>query len=217
MGFVRLFLGFEGRLSRAEFLIMGLLLAVLEQLTTLLATAVIDSRSPGSGGGLADFGLADVVNGAVMLLFLWPTLAMTAKRYHDLDKSGWWSLLMAAPIVLGTIGVISWMQDAKDTGLVFCGAAVVAFIWPIIELGTFHGSPGDNSYGPRLGWKSLFPELAKSLARSEQEALAKLAATAAVSAPVHGPRTQSPSSKSPLRQRVRPAANRFGQRTPARA
>lgn len=213
MGFVRLFLGFDGRLSRAEFLIMGVLLAMLEQLTTLLASTLVEGRR--GSGDLADIGMADVVSGGIMLLFLWPTLAMTVKRYHDLDKSGWWSLLMAAPIVLGTIGVISWMQDAKDTGLVFCGAAVVAFIWPLIELGTFHGAPGDNGYGPRLGWKSLFPGLAKSLAHNERQTLAKLAATAAVDAPARTPRTRRPLAKSAPRQRGIPAANRFGQRAPS--
>ena len=214
MGLVRLFLGFGGRLSRAEFLIMGVLLAMVEQVASVLATTFVDSRYPAS----ADFALvspADLMNGGIMLLFLWPMLAMTAKRYHDLDKSGWWSLLIAAPIVLGTLGVVSWMQDAKDTGLALCGMAVIAFIWPIIELGTFHGAPGDNSYGPRLGWKSLLPGLARSLARSEQEQLARLAAQASTSMPARStaPKVAKRSAR-PVQRRASRAPG-FGQRASA--
>ena len=215
MGFVRLFLGFGGRLSRAEFVIMGIILGLLEELTSLLVVSVIDARHPGSGE-LADWSPSDVAGIGVMIVFLWPMLCMTAKRYHDLDKSGWWTLLLGAPIVLGALGVVSYMEDAKDSGIILCALAVLAFLWPMIELGTFHGTPGDNGYGPRLSWKSLLPGLAKMLARHDREAVTKMARAVPIKS-VKAPAPSMPVSASPPKFTRRPSAvsppTAFGQRS----
>jgi uncharacterized membrane protein YhaH (DUF805 family) len=39
----------------------------------------------------AIFGERSGVTLLVYLLLLWPSLAVVAKRWHDRDKSGWWS------------------------------------------------------------------------------------------------------------------------------
>ena len=61
----------------------------------------------------------------VCLLWLpfavWMSLAVQIKRWHDIDKSGWWVLIGAIPIV---------------------GA-----IWALIENGFTRGTIGNNSYG----------------------------------------------------------------------
>jgi uncharacterized membrane protein YhaH (DUF805 family) len=56
------------------------------------------------------------------LVFLYPILAIYAKRWHDRDKSGWWSLIALVPIIGG--------------------------IWIFIELGCLRGADGPNQYGP---------------------------------------------------------------------
>lgn len=58
----------------------------------------------------------------VSLLFLWPSLAVQAKRWHDRDKSGWWILINYVP----AIGVF----------------------WAFIETGFLSGTEGENRYGP---------------------------------------------------------------------
>jgi uncharacterized membrane protein YhaH (DUF805 family) len=58
----------------------------------------------------------------LILLTLWPALAVYTKRWHDRNKSGWWSLIMFVPIVGG--------------------------IWMLVELGFLRGTEGTNSYGP---------------------------------------------------------------------
>lgn len=57
----------------------------------------------------------------INILFLWPSLAVQAKRWHDRDKSGLWILINFAPY----IGVI----------------------WALIETGILPGTVGDNVYG----------------------------------------------------------------------
>lgn len=57
----------------------------------------------------------------LVLLCLWPALAICVKRWHDRSKSGWWVLIVLIPIV---------------------GA-----IWALIEQGFFKGTEGANKYG----------------------------------------------------------------------
>lgn len=39
------------------------------------------------------------VTGVVNLLHLIPTLAVTVRRLHDIDRSGWWLLISFVPVV----------------------------------------------------------------------------------------------------------------------
>ena len=57
-----------------------------------------------------------------MIWILWPSLAVQAKRWHDINKSAWWLLLNAIPIA--------------------------GPIWALIENGFLPGTPGDNKFGP---------------------------------------------------------------------
>ena len=59
----------------------------------------------------------------VSLLFLYPTYALYTKRWHDRNKSGWWSLIGFVPLIGG--------------------------LWLLIELGFLGGDDGDNFYGSR--------------------------------------------------------------------
>lgn len=58
----------------------------------------------------------------VSLIFLWPGLAIHAKRWHDRGKSAWWILIVLIPVVGG--------------------------IWALVETGFLRGTVGDNAYGP---------------------------------------------------------------------
>ena len=55
----------------------------------------------------------------ILIIYVW--LALCVKRYHDLDKSGWWALVGFIPII--------------------------GPIWILIELVLKEGTPGDNRYG----------------------------------------------------------------------
>lgn len=55
------------------------------------------------GAGIVNEMLANLVSLAVLL----PSLAVGARRLHDVNKSGWWQLLYLVPLV-GWIVVIYW-------------------------------------------------------------------------------------------------------------
>ena len=55
------------------------------------------------------------------LVILWPSLAISTKRWHDRDKSGWWNLINLIPLV-GTT-------------------------WSVVECGFLPGTNGQNRFG----------------------------------------------------------------------
>lgn len=57
--------------------------------------------------------------------FLWNTYAVQAKRWHDRDKSGWWSMVGFIPYIGG--------------------------IWVLVECGFLRGTDGPNRHGEALG------------------------------------------------------------------
>jgi uncharacterized membrane protein YhaH (DUF805 family) len=84
MTFAQLYLGLDGRIARRTFWLHGVL-------ALLIAGVVIDA--------LLD--IASVTNETtgklVNLLFLWPLIAVSAKRQHDFNFSGWWALIHLVP------------------------------------------------------------------------------------------------------------------------
>jgi uncharacterized membrane protein YhaH (DUF805 family) len=59
--------------------------------------------------------------GILILITLWPALAIYTKRWHDRDKSGWWTLIIFIPII--------------------------GSIWLLVELGFLRGTDGPNRFG----------------------------------------------------------------------
>ena len=87
---------FSGRASRSEFwffVLFGLLGGVI--------SAIIDTMI---------LGYSAEVNGPINLIFsvalILPSIAVTTRRLHDINKSGWWQLLWLT--VIGGIVVIVW-------------------------------------------------------------------------------------------------------------
>ncbi|MBM2772129.1 DUF805 domain-containing protein [Burkholderia territorii] len=61
-------------------------------------SAIFDAGSRGSSND--DLPLSVVLLFvAIAVVAFWSTLAVGVKRLHDIDKSGWWMLLMCVPIV----------------------------------------------------------------------------------------------------------------------
>lgn len=86
----RNYVNFKGRAARSEYWYWTLF-AVLTQL-------IVD--------GLTGDAL-EAVSAVVSLALFLPSLAVSIRRLHDLDRSGWWFLLWFVPIV-GWIVMIYW-------------------------------------------------------------------------------------------------------------
>ncbi len=84
---------FEGRVGRQEYW-MFILFSVLIQ----IALDIIH---------------LDLIGMLLSLGILIPTLAIGARRLHDIGKSGWWSLIVLIPIV-GWIILIVWLATKTE-------------------------------------------------------------------------------------------------------
>lgn len=105
MSWSQLLFSFEGRVGRKVywlfFLAMLVLFGLIGAMTGGLAAGAGDPEA-----ALAAASRMTSVFGLVGLITLWPALAITAKRWHDVDKSAWWILIGLVPAVGGLIALI---------------------------------------------------------------------------------------------------------------
>ena len=89
-----LFFTFKGRLNRQSYIFRGLFLSVTLGFIETVLTLCADENVMGA---LDIFMLLIAL--ACSLLSFWAGLALNVRRLHDLDKSGWWLLVMCIPVV----------------------------------------------------------------------------------------------------------------------
>ena len=102
---LRKYVDFNGRARRTEYWFWTLFLVV-----SFIAASIVD-RVIG----------VPIFYPLFVLSTILPSLAMAARRLHDIDRSGWWILLSFIPIV----------------------GSIILFIWALME-----SSPGENRFGP---------------------------------------------------------------------
>ena len=99
-GILRLFFSLHGRVSRVWYWVMDIIVSVL-------VVWLAETES--------------LVAAALVLVFLWPKIAISVKRWHDRNGSGWWVFINLIPIV--------------------------GPIWALVEQGFLRGTQGPNDYG----------------------------------------------------------------------
>lgn len=83
-------------------------------------------------------------------IILIPDLAITAKRWHDRNKSSWW-LLLNIPLIFGrmslpTLDPATAVQPSMAQSVISF-ASLVCGLWILIECGFMKGTQGQNQYG----------------------------------------------------------------------
>lgn len=123
-----LFTSFEGRINRQKWW-LGLVALIIVQWIVYIVIGLIfgggivagvDPNNPEAA--MQAVRMMSIPLIIVVLVFLWPSLALYTKRWHDRGKSGWWTLIAFVPIIGG--------------------------IWLLVELGFLRGTEGPNLYGP---------------------------------------------------------------------
>ena len=105
LGVLKKYADFNGRARRKEFWMFALISFII---------AVILSVVDGMIG-------VPVLGAIYALNVLLPSIAVGARRFHDIGKSGWWLLIGLIPLLGGLILLIFFVLDSN---------------------------PGDNKYGP---------------------------------------------------------------------
>ena len=141
----KLLFSFEGRTRRSHFWIGWLI---------CLGAGVVAGWIP-------------LLGGLISLALIWPNLAISVKRLHDMGQSGW---LIAIPWVVSIVGIFVAVGMIGVSALTNTAAleredpaAILALVGPAIGLfgllllvnlgfllwiGLFEGQRGDNRYGP---------------------------------------------------------------------
>jgi uncharacterized membrane protein YhaH (DUF805 family) len=114
---LRRYAEFTGRSRRKEFwlfcLLVTVLLVVCMQLDTALHLGGTSSTYSETGpfgfsaGYYSSGGLLTAIAGLALLV---PALAVTVRRLHDFDKSGWWILIGFIPLLGGLYLLFLYVQ-----------------------------------------------------------------------------------------------------------
>ncbi len=95
---------FSGRARRKEYwffvlfnIIISIVLAVIDGVT--------GSFSPEAGMGL--------LGGIYTLAVLIPGIAVSVRRLHDTERSGWWLLIALVPLIGAIVLLVFMVQDSK--------------------------------------------------------------------------------------------------------
>jgi uncharacterized membrane protein YhaH (DUF805 family) len=104
MNWKSLLFSFDGRVGRGPY--WALLVVSLLLFGAMGAVGVMDVLygNPDQAGGSG--GTMGLVLMLVSLAFLWPALAIQAKRWHDVDKSGWWVLINLVPALGALVALV---------------------------------------------------------------------------------------------------------------
>lgn len=105
---------FSGRARRAEYWWWILFYFVAFILGTMVDLYFFGTTVTTDAGFSSSTSFAPVTVALALVLFL-PTLAVTVRRLHDTNRSGWWMLISLVPIV-GPILMIVWCASAGTRG-----------------------------------------------------------------------------------------------------
>jgi uncharacterized membrane protein YhaH (DUF805 family) len=152
---MRRYFEFSGRSSRSEFWFFILFLFILS-----IVASVLDAMLFGDAG----VGGVALLSSIVSIVHFIPSLSVSVRRLHDIDRSGWWILLGLVPLLIGAVlfgGSLFMMAGATDPTLGtmggIAGMGLSVFVVIILEIVALiilivfyctRGTPGPNRFGP---------------------------------------------------------------------
>ena len=127
MNFINICFSFKGRINRTAWWMMHFLIIAISTITYAAYTA-------------SSYLLF------ITLVPVWMQLAVTAKRWHDRNKSAWWTLIYLIPIIAGTGISSAWTLSSWWTLISFI-PIIAGGTWALVELGILKGTKGENRFG----------------------------------------------------------------------
>lgn len=102
---LRRYAEFSGRSRRREFWGFALI-CVLVGIALVFVDVAMGMYQPESGLGL--------LSGIFTLALLVPSVAVTVRRLHDIDRSGWWYLIGFIPLLGGIVLLVFSLRDGTS-------------------------------------------------------------------------------------------------------
>jgi len=98
------YFNFSGRATRSEFwyftlfcLLFGMLIMLIEYMLGI--------------GNVKETGILSLI---FDLALVFPSLAVSTRRLHDTNRSGWWNLIILVPIIGIIVLIVFYSQDSKE-------------------------------------------------------------------------------------------------------
>ena len=122
---------FSGRASRSEYWYF-VLFYFLISIVLSIVDAVTGTLNPNTGVGL--------LSGVFALAMIVPSISVNVRRLHDIDRSGWWLLLIFAIVIGWIVLLVFGVQDSQPSDNRFgpnpnaasaAAAAASAGDWPL--------------------------------------------------------------------------------------
>jgi uncharacterized membrane protein YhaH (DUF805 family) len=164
MSVLHQYFGFSGRINRARFWLLSILLIVFSILAWVVAflvalfilgVNVTDGSLPGFDQPdklvrmILDYAVAFIVLLGAMIAIWVSSLAIGVKRLHDRNKSGWWIIVFyILPWVLGSAANAVDKQGNDTLTLIVSLIGLLCAIWGLVALGFLRGTRGPNNFGP---------------------------------------------------------------------
>ena len=102
-----MFFSYRGRLNRKPFILRGLLLSVLSSVMSTVMTEMTEASS-------TVMHLLALLPLLLMVVLSVGTFMLIIRRWHDLGKSGWLSLLMLIPLLNFLVLIFLWVKKGTD-------------------------------------------------------------------------------------------------------
>ncbi len=110
----------SGRIPRGYYRVVTAFSILLYYIAIQLCRQVLIDAHAGTAGAFipSDLWLASLELFTALFLFglaLWSGIAGTIKRWHDMDRTGWWTLLFLVPLIgwLGQLAIGSWVIGTR--------------------------------------------------------------------------------------------------------
>ena len=156
---------FEGRLRRLDWWALTILLGLASTLFSETVALLVLGPDQSMFFGGTDTAIIRLehpagmwVSFATALPFLWPSLALAAKRAHDRNKSArlaMWLTVASYVAALAPPGAFTFAGQLFDRGvwiaglfLVIGAAGTLGALYLLVVLGFLDGTPGPNRFGP---------------------------------------------------------------------
>ena len=132
---------FSGRAPRAEFW-WWVLALIVASIVVRIIDNILGMKIVGAYGPLSLI---------LALGLIVPNIAVSVRRLHDTDRTGWWILLPIVPYCIAFALGGSAMLSGSTTGLGTAGIFLLIGAACALVLLVFYvmaGTPGDNRFGP---------------------------------------------------------------------
>src|SRR5260221_3872088 len=130
------YVNFRARAARSEYWYWLLFIALTSIAAGLTDLALFPRRE------------VHLLNTLVCLALVLPGLAVSVRRLHDLDRTGWWMLLIFGPtigvwVLIGLNSIVGWWDFLPIIPIIGGVGWIVLLIWKCTP-----GTAGPNRFGP---------------------------------------------------------------------